>query len=68
MPGASANPCLSELSCEVSGTRTCGAELNEDSESCAGMLLAAWLFSLLTTILPAWQASRIYPAEALRYE
>ena len=33
-----------------------------------GMLLAAWLFSLLTTILPAWQASRIYPAEALRYE
>ncbi len=34
----------------------------------AGMLLAAWLFSLLTTILPAWQASRIYPAEALRYE
>ena len=34
----------------------------------AGMLAAAWLFSLLTTILPAWQASRIYPAEALRYE
>lgn len=33
-----------------------------------GMLLAAWLFSLLTTILPAWQASRVYPAEALRYE
>ncbi len=34
----------------------------------AGILAAAWLFSLLTTILPAWQASRIYPAEALRYE
>jgi len=34
----------------------------------AGMLAAAWLVSLLTTILPAWQASRIYPAEALRYE
>ena len=34
----------------------------------AAMLAAAWLFSLLTTILPAWQASRIYPAEALRYE
>ena len=33
-----------------------------------GMLVAAWLFSLLTTVLPAWQASRIYPAEALRYE
>jgi putative ABC transport system permease protein len=31
-------------------------------------VLATYLFSLLTTILPAWQASRIYPAEALRYE
>ena len=29
---------------------------------------AAYLFSLLTTYLPARQASRIYPAEALRYE
>lgn len=34
----------------------------------AGMVLAAYLFSLLTTILPVWQAARIYPAEALRYE
>jgi putative ABC transport system permease protein len=32
------------------------------------ILLAAYLFSLLTTILPAYQAARIYPAEALRYE
>jgi len=28
----------------------------------------AYVFSLLTTFLPAWQASRIYPAEALRSE
>jgi ABC-type lipoprotein release transport system permease subunit len=28
----------------------------------------AYGFALLTTIVPAWQASRIYPAEALRYE
>ena len=34
----------------------------------AAMLVATWLVSLLTTVLPAWQASRIYPAEALRYE
>ena len=32
------------------------------------IVLAAYLFSLLTTILPAIQASRIYPADALRYE
>ncbi|MDQ3249288.1 MAG: FtsX-like permease family protein, partial [Chloroflexota bacterium] len=33
-----------------------------------GILLIAYAFSLLTTILPAYQAARIYPAEALRYE
>ncbi len=33
-----------------------------------GILLLAYIFSLVTTILPAYQASRIYPAEALRYE
>jgi ABC-type lipoprotein release transport system permease subunit len=32
------------------------------------IVVGAYLFSLLTTILPAMQASRIYPAEALRYE
>lgn len=33
-----------------------------------GILLAAYLFALVTTIVPAYQAARIYPAEALRYE
>ncbi|HZD10701.1 MAG TPA: FtsX-like permease family protein, partial [Candidatus Binatia bacterium] len=33
-----------------------------------GILLLAYVFSLVTTILPAYKASRIYPAEALRYE
>lgn len=34
-----------------------------------GVILAVtYLFSLLTTFLPARQASKIYPAEALRYE
>jgi putative ABC transport system permease protein len=32
------------------------------------IIAAAYLFSLATTLLPARQASRIYPAEALRYE
>ncbi|GIV77021.1 MAG: hypothetical protein KatS3mg050_1415 [Litorilinea sp.] len=33
-----------------------------------GMLALAYFASLLAAILPAWQASRIFPAEALRYE
>ena len=36
-----------------------------DVYSIAGM---AFLLSLLATIYPAWQASRINPAEVLRYE
>ena len=32
------------------------------------VVLTAYLFSLITTIAPAWQAARVYPAEALRYE
>ena len=32
------------------------------------ILLVAYLFALLTTIVPAYQAARTYPAEALRYE
>ena len=32
------------------------------------IIAVAYLFSLLTTLLPARQASSIYPAEALRYE
>ena len=34
-----------------------------------GLIVAlTYLASLLTTYLPAWQASWVYPAEALRYE
>jgi putative ABC transport system permease protein len=32
------------------------------------VVLIAYAASLLTTFLPSWQAARIYPAEALRYE
>ena len=32
------------------------------------IVLLAYVATLLTTFLPAWQASRVYPAEALRYE
>lgn len=33
-----------------------------------GIVLVAYLVSLITTVLPARNASKIYPAEALRYE
>ncbi|MCB0044735.1 MAG: FtsX-like permease family protein [Caldilineaceae bacterium] len=33
-----------------------------------GIVALAYFFSLLTTIIPAYQAARIAPAEALRYE
>ena len=32
------------------------------------ILVGSYLFALLTTIVPAYQAARVYPAEALRYE
>ena len=32
------------------------------------IVAVAWVFSMVTTLVPAIQASRIYPAEALRYE
>jgi putative ABC transport system permease protein len=32
------------------------------------IVVLAYVASLITTFIPAWQASRIYPAEALRYE
>lgn len=44
------------------------AEFHMPWGSIIGIVVLAWAASLLTTALPAWQASRIYPAEALRYE
>ena len=32
------------------------------------IVVIAYIASLITTYMPAWQASRVYPAEALRYE
>lgn len=32
------------------------------------IVAVAWIFSMVTTLVPAIQASRTYPAEALRYE
>ncbi|MCP4536183.1 MAG: FtsX-like permease family protein [Chloroflexi bacterium] len=47
---------------------TAGRTLAVPWAQIGGIVLGAYLFSLLATILPAIQASRIYPADALRYE
>ena len=44
------------------------ADFNMPWWSIIFVVTLAYGFALLTTIIPAWQASRIYPAEALRYE
>ena len=51
------------------GSLTCAKEARIAGRFCVGLIaILAYAASLLTTYLPAWQAARIYPAEALRYE
>ncbi len=45
-----------------------GVTLNLPWLEIGGIILLAYLFSQITTIIPALQASRIYPAQVLRYE
>jgi putative ABC transport system permease protein len=45
-----------------------GLQLVIPWQQIGGIVLLAYAASLLTTYLPSWQAARIYPAEALRYE
>jgi putative ABC transport system permease protein len=53
---------------ELYTTVTQGASFATPWRQIGLILLIAYGFSLLTTILPAIQASRVYPAEALRYD
>ena len=45
-----------------------GASFNIPWLTVALIIVIAYVASLLTTAYPAWQASRVYPSEALRYE
>ncbi len=54
---------FSELSKEVEGLSFSVPWVN-----LAVIVAVAWFFSVLTTVIPARQAGRIYPAVALRYE
>ncbi|MDI9546571.1 MAG: FtsX-like permease family protein [Chloroflexota bacterium] len=67
--GALAGVGLGELVMEMGTLDLAGAHTGSAPWGAIGLtVLAAYLFSLLTTIAPVWQATRIYPAEALRYE
>ncbi|MBI4236357.1 MAG: FtsX-like permease family protein, partial [Chloroflexi bacterium] len=45
-----------------------GAAFRVPWATVGGIIVVSYAASLVTTFLPAWQASRVYPAEALRYE
>ncbi len=67
--GALAGVGLGELVMEMGTLDLASAHAGSAPWGAIGLtVLAAYLFSLLTTIAPVWQATRIYPAEALRYE
>ena len=45
-----------------------GLKFNVPGVNVIVIVVIAWTFAMITTYWPARQASRIYPAEALRYE
>ena len=69
LPGAAAGILLGQaIIGQLFSAITAGRTLAVPWGQIAIIVLGAYLFSLLTTIVPAVQASRIYPADALRYE
>ncbi|WP_339877626.1 lipoprotein-releasing ABC transporter permease subunit [Pseudidiomarina gelatinasegens] len=62
------NEILSALQVDLSFTGQAGLPVLMQSEQIITIVLAAMLLTLLATFYPAWRASQILPAEALRYE
>ncbi|MBG22962.1 MAG: lipoprotein-releasing system transmembrane subunit LolC, partial [Idiomarinaceae bacterium] len=62
------NGLLQALGLDLSFAGPAGLPVIVDTTQVAGTVLAALLLTFLATLFPAWQASRMLPAQALRYE
>lgn len=62
------NGLLQALGLDLSFAGPTGLPVIVDATQVAGTVLAALLLTFLATLFPAWQASRMLPAQALRYE
>lgn len=62
------NPILKFLKVDLSFTGPAGLPVLLQSEQIAVIVIAAIALTLAATLYPAWRASQILPADALRYE
>lgn len=62
------NPLLQALGVDLSFAGPNGLPVVVDTMQVTATVLAALALTFLATLFPAWQASRLLPAQALRYE
>ncbi|WP_258806619.1 lipoprotein-releasing ABC transporter permease subunit [Pseudidiomarina sp. CB1] len=62
------NPLLQTLGVDLSFAGPTGLPVIVDAMQVTSTVLAALTLTFLATLFPAWQASRLLPAQALRYE
>lgn len=62
------NEIMAGLGVDISFTGQVGLPVLMQADQITSIVLAAMALTLLATLYPAWRASRVLPAEALRYE